>query len=202
MFHEIAFFLALVAGWLVVSAASTREAKLAVAVYAVCVAGLLGVSALYHRVTWSPPARRRMRALDHAMIYLLIAGAYTPVGVLALHGALQVVVLAVVWTAAAAGIALTLAWTAAPKWASATIYVAIGSVAVVAIPQLWSALGAVDFCLILAGGLLYIAGAGVYASQRPDPWPAVFGYHEIFHLLVVAAIVLQYVAIARLAVHA
>jgi hemolysin III len=140
--HQYAFFASLASGTLLVLLAATTKASVAAAVFATSVSALFGTSALYHRVTWTPPARRRMRRLDHAMIFLLIAGTYTPVGLLVLHGTLGTVVLVVVWGGALAGIALELAWTRAPRWLGGTMYLALGWVAVVAMPQLFARPGA------------------------------------------------------------
>jgi hemolysin III len=199
VFHQYAFFVSLGSGTLLVLLAATTRASVAAAVYAVSVTALFGVSALYHRVTWTPPARRRMRRLDHAMIFLLIAGTYTPVGLLVLHGTLGTVVLAVVWGGALAGIALELAWTGAPRWLGGTVYLALGWVAIVAMPQLFVRLGVTGGLLIVAGGLVYSAGAAVYALRRPDPVPAVLGYHEVFHLLVIAGVAAHFLAISLFA---
>ena len=187
--HQYAFFVSLASGTVLVLLAATTRASFAVAIYAASVSALFGVSALYHRVTWTTAARRRMRRLDHAMIFLLIAGTYTPVGLLVLNGTLATVVLAVVWGGAVAGIVLELAWTTAPRWLGGTVYLALGWVAVVATPQLFARLG-------MTGGLLYSAGAAVYALRRPDPVPLVFGYHEVFHLLVIAAVAAHFLAIS------
>jgi hemolysin III len=200
VFHQYAFFVSLGSGALLVLLAATTRASVAVAVYAASVSALFGVSALYHRVTWSGPARRRMRKLDHAMIFLLIAGTYTPVGLLVLKGTLASVVLVVVWGGAVAGIVLELVWAGAPRWLGRTVYLALGWVAVVAMPQLFARLGAAGGLLILAGGLVYSAGALVYVRRRPDPAPAVFGYHEIFHLLVIAGVAAHFLAISLFAV--
>jgi len=157
---------------------------------------MLGVSALYHRVTWSPHVRPWMRRLDHAGIYLLIAGTYTPVGLLTLRGAMRDVVLAVVWCGAGAAIAFKLVWVRAPKWVSAATGIGLGWVGVVAMPQVFTHAGLPAFVLLLAGGLAYTGGAVVYALKRPNPLPAVFGYHEVFHALTLVAVACQYVAIA------
>jgi hemolysin III len=199
VFHQYAFFASLASGTLLVLLAATTRAAVAAAVYAASVSALFGVSALYHRVTWTPPARRRMRRLDHSMIFLLIAGTYTPVGLLVLEGTLATVVLAVVWGGALAGIVLELAWTGAPRWPGGTVYLALGWVAVVATPQLFARLGVAGGLLIVAGGLVYSAGAAVYALRRPDPAPAVFGYHEVFHLLVIAGVAAHFLAISLFA---
>jgi hemolysin III len=194
--HQYAFFISLASGTLLVLLATTTKASVAAALYAASVSALFGVSALYHRITWTTPARRRMRRLDHAMIFVLIAGTYTPVGLLVLQGRLATVVLAVVWGGAAAGIVLELVWTKAPRWLGGTVYLALGWVAVVAMPQLFARLGITGGLLLVAGGLAYSAGAAVYALRRPDPVPAVFGYHEVFHLLVIAGVAAHFLAIS------
>jgi hemolysin III len=196
VFHQYAFFVSLASGTLLVVLATTTRASVAAAIYAASVSALFGVSALYHRITWTTTARRRMRRLDHAMIFLLIAGTYTPVGLLVLHGTLATVVLAVVWGGAVAGLVLELAWTSAPRWLGGTVYLALGWVAVVATPQLFARLGVPGGLLIVAGGLAYTAGAAIYALRRPDPAPAVFGYHEVFHLLVIAGVTAHFLAIS------
>lgn len=200
MLHQYAFFVSLGSGALLLLLAATTRASVAVAVYAASVSGLFGVSALYHRVTWTALARRRMRRLDHAMIFLLIAGTYTPVSLLVLQGTLATTVLLVVWSGAVAGIVLELAWTRAPRWLGGVVYVALGWVAVVAMPQLFAQLGLAGGLLIVAGGLVYTAGALVYALRRPDPVPPVFGYHEVFHLLVIIAAAAHFLAIGLFAV--
>jgi hemolysin III len=195
--HQWAFFVSLVTGAALVLAAPSGRATAAAAIYACSVAGLFGASALYHRINWSTTgARRWMRRLDHSMIFLLIAGTYTPFAVLALDGPLATAILVVVWAAALGGIVLKLAWIDAPKWLVALIYVAIGWVALAAFPQLLSKLGVTATAMVAAGGLLYTAGALVYARRRPDPAPTVFGYHEIFHALVILAAALQYAVVA------
>src|SRR6266508_1230060 len=190
--HQYAFFVSLGSGTLLVLLATSARASVAVAVYAASISALFGVSALYHRVTWTVPARRRMRRLDHAMIFLLIAGTYTTAAS----------VLTVVWGGAVAGIVLELAWPRAPKWLGGTVYLALGWVAVVAMPQLFDRLGVAGGLLIVAGGLVYSAGAAVYALRRPDPVPAVFGYHVVFHLLVIAGVAAHFLAISLFAVAA
>ena len=190
--HRWAFFASLLASVALVLVAPSKRAVAAAMVYALSLSALFGVSALYHEVTWSVPARRWMRRLDHSMIFLLIAGTYTPFGVLVLPGTLALVVLAVVWGGALLGIALNMVWIDAPKWFSAIVYIALGWVAVVTFPELVSQLGATATGLIVLGGVLYSAGAAVYALRRPDPAPEVFGYHEVFHALVIAAAVAHY----------
>jgi hemolysin III len=195
--HQWAFFVSLLTGAALVAAAPAGQATLAATIYAVSVAALFGTSALYHRITWaSAEARRWMRRLDHSMIFLLIAGTYTPFALLALHGTLATVILVVVWAGALGGVVLKLVWIDAPKWVVALIYVGLGWVVVAAFPDLVSEIGVVGTALVAAGGVLYTAGAVVYARRRPDPAPDVFGYHEIFHALVIAAAALQYAVIA------
>jgi hemolysin III len=195
--HQWAFFVSVILGVALVVAAPSGTPRLAAAIYALSVAGLFGSSALYHRITWaSQQARAWMRRLDHSMIFLLIAGTYTPFALLVLDGALANVILIVVWAGAVAGIVLKLAWVNVPKTLMAAIYLALGWVAVAAFPGLVDQLGAVGAALVAAGGLLYTLGALVYAFRRPDPLPTVFGYHEVFHALVIAAAALQYAVIA------
>lgn len=194
--HQYAFFASLLPVALLILAAPTPKAALAAAIYGTSLAALLGTSALYHRVTWTPRARLWMGKLDLAMIFLLIAGSYTPVALLGLHPPLSTVVLWLIWGAAAGGIALKLAWTYPPKWASAVVYVAMGLLGAFFLPEIARSLGPVAVGLLVAGGVIYILGAAVYALQRPDPFPAVFGYHEIFHALVVVAATVHYVAVA------
>lgn len=195
--HQWAFFVSLALGVALVLTAPSGRATAAAAVYAACVAILFGTSALYHRIDWrSKSARRWMRRLDHSAIFLLIAGSYTPFALLALDGVLADVILVVVWAGALGGIVLKLVWIDAPKWLVALIYVLLGWVAVAATPELVSELGLTGAGMVGLGGLLYTVGAVVYARQRPDPVPAVFGYHELFHLLVIVAAGLQYAVIA------
>jgi hemolysin III len=195
--HEWAFFLSLGFGAALIILAEGTEATLAVAVYAVSLSALFGTSALYHRVNWTRPnVRRWMRRLDHSMIFFLIAGTYTPFALLVLSGTLSTAILVVVWAGAVAGAIVEMIWIDHPKWASALIYLSLGWVAVATFPALWSSMGPAGSMLVIAGGLLYTAGAVVYAIQRPDPSPAVFGYHEIFHLLVIVAAVAHFSAIA------
>jgi hemolysin III len=195
--HQWAFFVSLLTGGALVLSAPTAEATVAAAVYAVSVAGLFGASALYHRINWvSAKARAWMRRLDHSMIFLLIAGTYTPFAVVALHGPLATAILIAVWAGALAGIVFKLVWIAAPKAVVAAVYVVLGWVAVAAFPQLISRLGVLPTALVAAGGVLYTVGAVVYALRRPDPVPTVFGYHEVFHTLVIAAAALQYAVVA------
>lgn len=195
--HQWAFFISVGLGIALVISAPSGTATAAAAVYAACVATLFGSSAVYHRVDWKRPnARRWMRRLDHSAIFLLIAGSYTPFALLALDGTLADVILGVIWAGALAGIVLKLVWIDAANWLTATIYVLLGSVAFGAFPGLVSEVGLTASGMVALGGLLYTLGAVVYARRRPDPVPAVFGYHEVFHVLVILASGLLYAVIA------
>jgi hemolysin III len=194
--HQYAFFVSLAAGASLVAAASSGRARLAAGIYALALSALLGTSALYHRVEWRPAARRWMRRLDHSMIFVFIAGSYTPVALLALHGALADVILAVLWTGAIGGVIFKLAWIDAPKWLMAATCVVLGLVCAAVFDELPATIGWLGVAGLATGGALYIAGAVIYASERPNPWPKVFGYHEVFHALVIAAASLHYAVIA------
>ena len=195
--HQWAFFVSVAIGAALVVAAPAGEPRLAATVYAVSVAALFGASALYHRVNWSSVAARRwMRRLDHSMIFCLIAGTYTPFALLVLDGTLATVILIVVWAGALAGVLMKLVWLDAPKSLIAVSYILLGWVAVAAFPSMFDRLGVTATSLVAVGGLLYTLGALVYAFQRPDPAPTVFGYHEVFHVLVILAAALQYAVIA------
>jgi hemolysin III len=194
--HQWAFFVSLGAGAALVLAASGTRAVVAMSIYAISLSAMLGTSALYHRVTWTPDVRRWMRRLDHTMIFVFIAGTYTPFALLVMHGTLATLVLIVVWTTALAGLVLNLVWISAPYWFTTVVYMSTGWVAIVTLPQLWNEIGPVGVGMIALGGALYSAGAVVYARRKPDPRPEVFGYHEIFHVLVIAAAAVQYAAVA------
>ena len=196
--HQAAFFASVAAGGLLVGSAAGTVAHVAAAVFAGAVASMFAASALYHRVPWGRTAKRWMRRVDHTGIYLLIAGSYTPFGLLALDGAWRTAVLAVVWAGVAAGISLRFAWVDAPPWLTVTIALALGWVSVVALPVAFGALGLVPFGLLVAGGAFYSLGGLVYALRRPNPLPHTFGFHEIFHALVIMAVVCHYASVAIL----
>ncbi len=184
--HQVAAVVALV-GWFAVVAAARSSAARAVAhVYAASLFSLFAISATYHRPTWSPRARAWMRRLDHSAIFLLIAGTYTPLCLL-LGGRRGWALLVVVWIGAAAGVVQSVLWPRAPKAVLAILCVALGWVVLPVLPALHGVVGATGVVLLGAGGVAYTAGAAVYASRRPDPWPRVFGYHEVFHMLVIVA---------------
>jgi hemolysin III len=186
-----------VAGAVVLAAlAPAGTARLAAIVYGAGLCALFAGSALYHRWRWSPRLRPLLRRIDHSTIFVFIASSYTPVALLVLEGSLRWVVLGVVWAGALAGVALSVAWITAPRVLVACAYVALGWVAVIATPQLIERLPTAPLVLLAAGGVLYSAGAAVYAARRPDPWPRVFGFHELFHAFVVAAAATHYAAMA------
>jgi hemolysin III len=194
--HQVAFFVALPAGIALVVLARGAAASTVAAIYAGSLVAVFGVSALYHRGSWTPAARLRMKRLDHSMIFVLIAGTYTPVVVLALHGPWQVVLLSIVWVGAVVGIAMKVAKPNGLGVTTATLYVVLGWAALVALPQLLRGLSPAGFALMVAGGLLYTAGAIVFALRRPDPRPLVFGYHEIWHAFMAAAATCHFLLIA------
>jgi hemolysin III len=198
VFHLYAFVVFVALGAVLVAIASGGRERLAAAVFGGCLVLTFGVSALYHRVPWRPGARRVIRRLDHASIYLLIAGTYTPYGLLVLSGAWQFSILGVVWIGAALAIAQRLLWLDAPRWVPVVAGIFLGWVGIVAFPQIIEASGLSGTVLVAAGGVLYTLGALVYAVQRPDFMPTVFGFHELFHVLTVLAALCQFAAIALL----
>ncbi|MBI4171520.1 MAG: hemolysin III family protein [Actinobacteria bacterium] len=196
VFHQWAFFAAVAAGITLLALADGARSRAGVAVYAASLAAMFGASAIYHRVPWrSAAARVWARRVDHSMIYVFIAGSYTPFALLVLHGALPTVVLAVVWAGAALGLFFNLVWIHAPRWLAAILYLGLGWVGVVTFPQLIEHGGVAPMVLVVVGGGLYTAGALIYTLGRPNPFPATLGFHEIFHLLVIAAAATQFVSI-------
>jgi hemolysin III len=194
--HLIAFPVSLVAGAvLVLGLADTAAERWGCLVYALASAELFGVSALYHRGHWDARTRALLRRLDHSNIFLMIAGTYTPICLALLDGTARTVVLTVVWVGALAGIVFRVAWLSAPPWLYTPFYVALGWVAIGVLPALAREGGPGLVALILFGGLAYSAGGLVYALRRPDPAPATFGYHEIFHACTLAGYVCHYVAV-------
>jgi hemolysin III len=186
-FHEVGFFVSLPAGIALMLVAPDAGARITIAVYWVSLTAVFGASAAYHRVAWSVAALRRMKRLDHSMIFVLIAGTYTPVCALVLRAPWSVVLLSVVWAGAAVGIVLKISRIDGLSVLSGTLYVVLGWLAVLALPQLVRALPRPAAILMVAGGILYTVGAVVLARRRPDPAPAVFGYHEVWHAFMVAA---------------
>jgi hemolysin III len=196
--HFYALFVALVAAVVLVVTAPAGLATFAATVYATTLVGMFGASALYHRGNWSPPTAKRLLQLDHTAIFLLIAGTYTPIALLAMNGTEQVLTLGAVWIVAAAGIGFEWLPVPAPRGYVTTVYLFLGWIGAFAFVPLYDATGWAGVLLIAGGGLCYTIGAIVHAARRPDPWPATFGYHEIFHGFVILAALMHYCAIAFL----
>jgi hemolysin III len=193
--HQWTFVLSLATGSVLCLLARTGRALTAAVVFSASVTLLFGTSALYHRVSWRPAARALMRRLDHSMIFLLIAGTYTPFALLVVHGTASTALLAVAWAGAALGIAIQLVWVAAPRWAVLPLYLGLGWLALAVVPELLHRAGVAALVLLLVGGLFYTAGALAYAARRPDPRPRTFGYHEVFHACTFVAWVCHYAAV-------
>ncbi len=193
--HLASFFVAIPAGWSLVKVAEPGVSRLGAMIYASTVAALFGVSGLYHRRRWTAPVRRRLKRLDHATIFLLIAGTYTPVCLSALGGTMGALLLTAIWAGAAAGVVLAVTAIVERRVFGISLYIALGWLAVVALPQLARRLGAVDLALLVTGGALYTAGAIFFAARWPDPLPRIFGYHEVWHVTVVAAVVCHYIVV-------
>lgn len=197
--HLVAFFAAIVAGSVLALLADGGRETFASWVYGAALVAMFGASALYHRFPWSTDAARRWaRRLDHSMIFVFIAGTYTPFALLAFEGPTRWLVLAFAWGGALVGVVLNLAWIDCPRWLTAGAYLSVGWVGVLAAPQILSNVGTAGTVLVAVGGALYSIGAITYAAKRPNPFPHWFGFHEIFHLLVVAAAIVQFVAVAIL----
>ena len=198
--HQVAFVAALTLAPLLIATAPRIGPRLVTSVYAVAVVGLFGVSALYHRGPWGERGRAVMRRLDHSMIFVVIAATYTPIAAFGLPYSTARWILPTVWIGAAIGVAGRLLWTSAPSVVVASPYLLLGWVGVIATDDILHGLGPAGFVLVMTGGGLFTIGAVVYAFHRPDPWPRWFGYHEIFHLFVIAGVALHYVAIAFFAI--
>jgi len=195
--HQVAAFVFPLLGIGPIVLARTTGARAAGAVYVAGVTGMYATSAVYHRGNWSAPAKRRLRRLDHSMILVGIASTYTPVAGVGIGGTAGRVVVAVVWSLAAVGVLIRNLWLDAPSWLVAVVYIGVGWVAAAVMPLLWTHLGVVNFFLVVGGGCVYSLGAVVFSRHRPDPVPAVFGYHEVFHALVLVAGLLFYAAVWR-----
>lgn len=196
LLHAYAFWVALAATIALLVLAPGGEARVAAVIYGIGLCALFGGSGLYHRWRGSDRWKLLLRRVDHSTIFVFIAATYTPVALLVLHGSLQWIVLASAWAGALAGVVFSLAWIDAPRWLVAGTYLAMGWIAVIALPQLLDRTGVAPVVLLAVGGLLYTAGAIIYGARRPNPWPRVFGFHELFHALVIAAATAHFVAIA------
>jgi hemolysin III len=195
--HQWSAIVAALAGTALVLSAPAGEARIVSAIYAVSIVGLFTVSAVYHRVNWATPAARAwMRRLDHSMIFVMVAGTVTPIAALVLEGGWRTTVLSVAWGMAGLGITIKLLWIGAPKWLSAAIYVGMGWAGMAIFPKLVGDLGPWPAVGLVGGGVLYTIGAVIYATKRPDPLPRIFGYHEIFHALVIVAALAHFLVVA------
>jgi hemolysin III len=193
--HAGAFLVAVGAAVTVIVLAPAGRARIALAVYGVGLVALFGGSALYHRWPGPPRFKPALQRIDHSTIFVFIAASYTPIAALVLHGPLAWALLGVAWGGAAAGVAFSLGWIEAPRAVKAGSYLVLGWLAVIAIPQLLGELTLTPLVLLAGEGLLYSGGALVYATQRPDPWPRTFGFHEVFHALVIVAAAAHYIAV-------
>jgi hemolysin III len=194
--HRYAFFVSIVAAVAIIASAPAGLATVGAVVYGVTMIGMFGASALYHGPSWSPPHAARLLQLDHTAIFLFIAGTATPILLLTSDGAMRAIVLGLVWAIAVGGVLFEWLPIRAPRGYVTTVYLVLGWIGVLALGGLWHNAGIAPVVLIAGGGVLYTWGAIVHASRRPDPWPLVFGYHELFHLLVIGAVILHYCAIA------
>ncbi|MCW2503755.1 MAG: hemolysin [Actinomycetia bacterium] len=196
--HFYAFCAAIVCGIVLCSVAATRPglgALLGCAVYSVTVCGLFGISALYHRKLWGPRGFAVMRRLDHSMIFVFIAGTYTPFSLILLPPGRSTVLLGAVWSGALAGVALKVAFPGSPRWLGVPLYIALGWAAVFVLPDIMHTGGVTTLVLLAAGGVIYSVGAVFYASKWPNPWPHTFGHHEFFHACTLIAAILHYIAV-------
>jgi hemolysin III len=194
--HLVCFFLAIPAGVVVIALAESARGRVGAVVYAVGLVALFGVSGMYHRFRWSSAKRRLMQRLDHGTIFVMIAGSYTPVCLLVLEGWVAWTMLVLAWTGAAVGFVLSFGSGRAVRIARGALYIALGWAAMIAVPQMLQNLSVAELALLAVGGVLFTVGSVFLLTHWPDPFPRVFGYHEVWHLLVVAAVVCHFVAIA------
>lgn len=195
--HFYAAWVALGAAAVLAAMTPPGVARVATSIYGAALTGLFTISAIYHRPAWPPQTRQWLRRADHAAIFVLIAGTATPFCLLALRGRGGAELLTIAWIGAAAGVLQSLFWVTAPKWLTASFYVILGWATTPYLPGLAAATDTLSIALLIGGGILYTLGAIVYGSKRPDPWPQVFGYHEVFHLLVIVAALCHFVAIVH-----
>ncbi|MDP5184345.1 hemolysin III family protein [Blastococcus sp. BMG 814] len=195
--HLFSFFGAIVAGAVLVPLASVQGARAgwSVAVYCLTICGLFGISALYHRRRWSPRGWKIMKRLDHSMIFLFIAGTYTPFALLAVDQPVGFWVLGGVWAGALAGVTLKMTWPTAPRWVGVPLYIGLGWVAVFVLTDILHIAGVASLVLLAVGGVLYTLGGVAYGIKKPNPWPGTFGYHEVFHAMTVVAAICHYIAV-------
>jgi hemolysin III len=198
--HQWGFVVAVLAGGALIASAPTPTARVACSIYVASLCAMLGASALYHRIDWKPRSAGVIRRLDHSMIFVMVAGTYTPFALLVMTGPLAHFVLVASWTGALVGVAFTVLWTTPPTWLRSSLYLLLGWASVLLVPQVYDACGLGAIILLAGGGLLYTLGAIVYVRREPNPIPGVFGFHEVFHAFVVAAAVAHFAAIAFYAV--
>jgi hemolysin III len=196
--HRFACYAALAAGVVLVVCARDATARLASIVYAILLSTMFGVSATLHRADWPPPFYDHLRRADHAAIFLCIAGTYTPFSLVGLGGAIGVKLLALAWAVCGLGVLRALLWPHAPRVITSVCFLAAGWVAIAYLPELRAALDPMTFALIVCGGAIFTVGALIYATRWPDPWPDVFGYHEVFHLVIIAGCGVHFAAVVRL----
>jgi len=198
-FHQAAFFVTLGATLMLIFKSASHGHILPILIYSIGVLTMFGVSALYHRPVWSPQKRQLMRRLDHAAIYIMIAGSFTPICLLAMTKEAGQNLLFWIWLTAIIGISQSIFWARAPKWLSAILYIAMGWFIVPYLSVLSDSLGQTHLILLIIGGLTYTVGAVIYATKKPKLWPSVFGYHEFFHILVIIGAIFHFIIIDSLA---
>lgn len=199
-FHQAAFFFSLGICTILVLQTQNKLATISALIYSVSLCSLFGISALYHRPQWKQKARQWLRRIDHAAIYILIAGSATPICLMAVNPIIGKKILLIVWLAAILGILQSLFWIKAPKWVATIFYLMVGFSVIPYLPELYTALGFFKIALILIGGLFYLIGALVYVLKFPNPIPKYFGYHEIFHILVIIASAFHFYVIFKLVI--
>ena len=197
-FHQAAFFIALGACTMLIARSQTNQIFLAMFIYSFSLLGMFGISALYHRPKWGEVGRKWMKRFDHAAIYVLIAGTGTPICLLSLPLRAGLTLLTTIWVAAGFGILKSLFWLRSPNWVSAILYVSVGWIYMYYLSDLTAALGPGNVTLLIVGGLVYTIGACIYAARRPNPWPRTFGYHEVFHVMVIGGATLHFLVIYSL----
>lgn len=190
--HSYAFFAAIPAVIYLLTYSATWPIFWSMLIYSISLLGLLGTSSLYHRLQWTPSAERAMGTIDRTMIYIFIAGSFTPFAVLAMTGIIPIVLLSVLWGSVLMGAIINIFWLNVPRWVHSALYIAISWACIVSVPQLWSNLGGFALLWLMVGGIIYTIGGIIYGIKRPDPLPKVFGFHEVFHVFVTAGVAIHY----------
>lgn len=198
LMHKYAFFASIPCALFLILSSSSSTTFWTMLVYGISLIGLFGVSALYHRTKWKTLEKaKRMGRLDRTMIYIFIAGNFTPFAILAMEGALPQMLLVMLWSAVLIGAIINLFWYSAPNWLHSILYLVVSWVCFIAVPQLWNHLGLIALSWIFLGGILHTIGAVVYAIRKPNPFPTTFGFHEVFHSFVTIAIAIHYGVVAH-----